>query len=133
MKAGPACPCGSGRPYAGCCGPLHGGGAAATAEALMRSRYSAFVLKLADYLLASWHASTRPASLDLAEDDGSKWLGLEIKAHRQQDEAHATVEFVARYRIDGRGHRLHELSRFVREDGRWYYLDGDIDPGRNAA
>jgi SEC-C motif-containing protein len=127
MKPADACPCGSGRPYAACCGPLHAGsGPALTAEALMRSRYSAYVLKLADYLLASWHPSTRPATLDLAEDDGTKWLGLEIKRSQQQDEHHATVEFVARYRVAGRGHRLHENSRFVREDGRWLYLDGDI-------
>ncbi len=93
----------------------------------MRSRYSAYVLKLGDYLLASWHPSTRPASLDLAEDDGTKWLGLAIKrSAQQQDENHATVEFVARYRIAGHGHRLHELSRFIREDGRWFYVDGDI-------
>jgi len=92
----------------------------------MRSRYSAYVQKLDDYLLASWHPSTRPINLDLAEDDGTKWLGLEVKRHQPTDENHATVEFVARYRIDGRGHRLHEISRFVREDGRWFYVDGDI-------
>jgi SEC-C motif-containing protein len=128
MKESDACPCGSGRRYAECCGQLHFSAKnEMTAEALMRSRYSAYVLKLADYLLASWHPSTRPASMDLAENDGTKWLGLEIKRCQQQDENHATVEFVARYRIAGRGHRLHELSRFVREDGRWFYLDGDID------
>jgi SEC-C motif-containing protein len=121
-----ACPCDSGRTYAACCGRLHSGTEiAASAEALMRSRYSAYVLKLGDYLLATWHPSTRPAELDLAADP-SKWLGLEVRRHEQQDETHATVEFVARYRIDGRGHRLHEVSRFVRADGRWYYLDGDL-------
>jgi SEC-C motif-containing protein len=130
MKAADACPCGSGRSYAACCGPLHAGSRPApTAEALMRSRYSAYVLQLSEYLLASWHASTRPATLDLSEDDGTKWLGLEIKRFQQQDENHATVEFVARYRIAGRGHRLHETSRFVREDARWFYVDGDIKPG----
>ncbi len=119
------CPCGSGRRYADCCAWLHtAGGGESNAEALMRSRYSAYVLKLADYLLASWHPSTRPPSLDL--DDGARWLGLEIKACRQQDESHASVEFVARYRIDGRGHRLCETSRFVCEAGRWFYVDGDI-------
>lgn len=91
----------------------------------MRSRYSAFVGKLADYLLATWHASTRPAELDLAADD-SKWLGLDVRRHQPVDDTRATVEFVARYRIAGRGHRLHEISRFVREDGRWYYVDGDL-------
>lgn len=93
----------------------------------MRSRYSAFVLGLADYLLATWHASTRPGELDLSDEAATKWLGLEIKRHQAQDAAHAIVEFVARYRVAGRGHRLHETSRFVREDGRWFYVDGDID------
>lgn len=126
MKPNEACPCGSGKSYAACCGPLHAGEKPApTAEALMRSRYAAYVLKLEDYLLATWHASTRPSELDLAADD-SKWLGLEVRAHQQQDATHATVDFVARYRIAGRGHRLRELSRFVREDGRWYYIDGDL-------
>lgn len=91
----------------------------------MRSRYCAYVLKLADYLLASWHESTRPSELDL-EADSTKWLGLEVKQAKQQGQSHATVEFVARYRIAGRGHRLHELSRFVLQDGRWFYVDGDM-------
>jgi len=126
MKPGEPCPCGSGQRYAACCGPLHAGERpAASAEALMRSRYSAYVLKLADYLLATWHPSTRPSELDLAADD-SKWLGLDVKRHEVQDDDRAMVEFVARYRIAGRGHRLHELSRFVREDGRWFYVDGDL-------
>lgn len=92
---------------------------------LMRSRYSAFVLGLPDYLLATWHASTRPASLD-AFPPGLRWLGLEIRSQSQQDADHATVEFVARSKRDGRAHRLHETSRFVREGGRWFYLDGDV-------
>jgi SEC-C motif-containing protein len=123
-----ACPCGSGKAYAACCGRLHAGEqAAATAEALMRSRYSAYVLGLEPYLLATWHPSTRPASLDLASDAATRWLGLEVRRHQVQDDAHATVEFVARYRIGGRGHRLHEISRFIREDGRWLYINGDVD------
>ena len=126
LTAPTACPCGSGLAYAACCGPLHlGNKKASTAEALMRSRYAAYVLKLEDYLLATWHASTRPSELELSADD-SKWLGLDVRAHRQQDETHATVEFVARYRIAGRSHRLHELSRFVFEDGRWFYVDGQL-------
>ena len=124
MKTSDSCPCGSGQPYGRCCAPWHEGAAPPTAEALMRSRYSAYVLKLEDYLLATWHPDTRPSELDLAAD-GSKWLGLEVKKHTEQDATHATVEFVARYRIAGKGHRLHEISRFVREDGRWYYRDGD--------
>jgi SEC-C motif-containing protein len=124
-----ACPCG-GKAYAACCGRLHSGAEiAATAEALMRSRYSAYVLQLEEYLLATWHPDTRPSELDLTADD-TKWLGLEVKKHALQDDSHATVEFVARYRIAGKGHRLHELSRFVREDGRWYYVDGDMMDGR---
>ena len=109
---------------------LHSGAEiAASAEALMRSRYSAYVLKLEEYLLATWHPDTRPSELDLTADD-TKWLGLEVKKHALQDDSHATVEFVARYRVAGKGHRLHELSRFVREDGRWYYVDGDMMDGR---
>lgn len=98
----------------------------------MRSRYSAYVLKLEDYLLATWHSDTRPSELDLAADD-TKWLGLDVKKHIRHDATHATVEFVARYRIAGRGHRLHETSRFVCEDGRWFYVDGDISDGRSFA
>ena len=94
----------------------------------MRSRYSAYVLKLADYLLATWHPATRPSALDLTADT-TKWLGLNVKSHALQDETYATVEFVARYRVAGKGHRLHERSRFVREDGRWYYVDGDLVGG----
>lgn len=91
----------------------------------MRSRYSAYVLGLEPYLLATWHVSTRPESLDLAAAAGTKWLGLEIRRHQHADDAHATVEFVARYRVGGRGQRLHEVSHFIREDGRWYYVAGE--------
>lgn len=92
----------------------------------MRSRYTAYTLLREDYLLATWHTSTRPASLDLAADAATKWIGLEVKRHEQQDTDHAIVEFVARYKVNGRAHRLHEVSRFVREDGRWFYVDGDV-------
>ena len=122
------CPCGSGLRYTDCCGPLHADKQIAqTAEAMMRSRYAAFVLQNEAYLLSTWHTETRPQALDLAEDRSTRWLGLSVKRHQILDERHAIVEFVARYRIDGRGHRLHEISRFVREvDGRWYYRDGDL-------
>lgn len=97
----------------------------------MRSRYSAYVLRLEPYLLATWHRSTRPESLDLADGMPVNWLGLEVKRHVALDPDHATVEFVARYKVGGRAHRIHELSRFVKEKGRWYYVDGDVDqPGR---
>ena len=95
------------------------------AQALMRSRYAAFVALDREWLLATWHPSTRPASLDL--DASIKWLGLEVKDHRVIDDTHAEVEFVARLRSgSGRAQRLHERSRFVREDGRWYYVDGSL-------
>ncbi len=92
------------------------------AESLMRSRYSAFVLQRASYLLNTWHSSHRPAELDF--DDNVKWLGLQVKAHRVLDSEHAEVEFVARSRLQGKASRLHELSRFILQDGRWYYVDG---------
>lgn len=119
-----ACPCG-GADYETCCGIYHAGAAADSAEQLMRSRYSAYALGLMDYVHATWHASTRPQLAELDSDEGSKWLGLEVKQHAAMGDQ-ATVEFVARYKRDGRAHRLHEISRFVREDGRWYYLDGSF-------
>ena len=94
------------------------------AESLMRSRYTAFVHERADYLRATWHASTRPDTLDF--EPGARWLGLEVRDHRSTGPDSAEVEFVARYRVGGRAVRLHERSRFVREAGRWYYVDGDI-------
>ena len=90
----------------------------------MRSRYSAFTLELVDYLLATWHASTRPMQLEVNEP-GLKWLGLEVRRHTVVDADHATVEFVARSKLVGRAQRLPEISRFVREDGCWFYVDGD--------
>lgn len=125
------CPCGQPARYDDCCGALHRahaagqGLAAPTPEALMRSRYSAFVLDLRPYLLASWHASSRPAALEPPER-GLKWLGLEVKRSALQDADHGTVEFVARSKLGGRAHRLHEVSRFVREGGEWFYVDGDL-------
>jgi SEC-C motif domain protein len=122
------CPCGIHKPYSECCGRfLDKGDLPGDAETLMRSRYTAYTLLREDYLLATWHASTRPEQLGLAEEAQSKWLALEIKRHEQQDSENATVEFVARYKVAGRAHRLHETSRFVREDGRWFYVDGDLD------
>ena len=123
MTAKP-CPCGA-ADYATCCGRYHGGASAPDAESLMRSRYSAYVLGLEAYLLATWHPGTRPAALDLAADN-AKWLGLEVKKHTPESADRATVEFVARYKISGRAHRLHEISRFVREEGRWFYVDGEF-------
>ncbi|HEY1589903.1 MAG TPA: YchJ family metal-binding protein, partial [Rhodanobacter sp.] len=94
-----------------------------------RSRYSAYVLRREDYLLATWHPDTRPASLRLtAQQPVPTWLGLEIRRGQTVDDDHATVEFVARYRLGGgRAQRQHETSRFVREHGSWYYLDGELE------
>lgn len=121
----PPCPCGSARPCEDCCGRLHAGAVAETAEQLMRSRYSAHVLGAHDYLLATWHPSTRPPASSLDDGGRARWLGLAVKRHAQPSAHEAIVEFVARYRIGGApAVRLHEISRFLREDGRWYYVDG---------
>lgn len=129
MPTDPPCPCGLPARLSACCGhwfagPLHL--QAPDAAALMRSRYSAYVLRLADYLLATWHPATRPAALDF--EPGQRWLGLQVLAHQRQDDSHATVAFVARSKLAGRAQRLAETSRFVREQGRWFYVDGDIQP-----
>lgn len=92
----------------------------------MRSRYVAYALGRAPYLLATWHPSTRPAPLDLEAQPPPRWLGLAVKRHEAQSNDRAIVEFVARYKIGGRAYRLHETSRFVCEEGRWFYVDGDI-------
>mgnify|MGYP003488383832 FL=1 len=135
-----ACPCGrlqgsgaKAKPlaYADCCGRFidhWDAQPAPDAECLMRSRYTAFVCERADYLLATWHPSHRPATLDF--DPATQWLGLEVRGHWVKDVDHAEVEFVARHRLGGRAVRLHERSRFVREGGRWYYVDGDMLPVR---
>jgi SEC-C motif domain protein len=117
-------------PYAGCCGRWHAGPqhlAAPDAASLMRSRYSAYVLQLDTYLLATWHPRTRPAELDFAP--GLRWLGLEVRHHRATGPDSAEVEFVARSKLAGRAHRLHETSRFVREQARWLYVDGILHSG----
>ena len=113
--------------YADCCGRyLDGGETAPTAEALMRSRYTAYTMGRENYLLATWSQSTCPASLPLAAEPSRKWLGLEVKRHEQSQPDKALVEFVARYKIGGRACRLHETSRFAREDGRWFYVNGEM-------
>lgn len=122
-----ACPCGTGRGYDDCCGRfLDGGETAATAEQLMRSRYTAYVRRNQDYLRMTWHPTTRPPSLDLEE--GVKWLGLRVvrtEAGGAGDD-NGLVEFIARFRQGGASaSRMREVSRFVREDGRWLYLAAD--------
>jgi SEC-C motif-containing protein len=132
MSTAQACPCGRvdakkrAVAYVDCCGRFvdhFNTTPAPDAEHLMRSRYSAFVREQANYLLATWHSSTRPASLDF--EAGAKWLGLEVRQHQVTGPDTAEVAFVARYRVQGQAVRLHERSRFVREDGRWFYVDGD--------
>lgn len=120
------CSCGSGFPFAACCGPFIAGlGRAPDALALMRSRYTAFTLSRTAYLLETWHPSTRPAALDL--EPARRWLGLRIVETDagEPGDVRGTVEFVARSKVGGRAQRLHERSRFVFEDDRWLYVDGE--------
>lgn len=119
------CPCGSSQAYAVCCGRWHAGEPAPTAEALMRSRYSAYVLGLETYLLDTWHASTRPPALGLAtQSPRPTWLGLSVQRHENPTDDTAVVAFVARLRMGGgSAERMQETSRFVREGGRWFYVD----------
>lgn len=118
MLASTPCPCGSRRAYGACCGLYHPGDLPApTPEALMRARYTAYVLGRHDFLRASWHPDTRAEALPPVEP-GVRWLGLEIRHMACTDADHGTVEFVARSKLGGRAHRLHEVSRFVREAGR---------------
>ena len=136
MPSDHPCPCGrlgrSNKPqlYADCCSRYlddFDNMPAPDAESLMRSRYSAFVMGREAYLRATWHVSHRPD--DVAPDPGTKWLGLDVRRHTVGDADHAGVEFVARYRPatgSGPAVRIHERSRFVREHGRWYYVDGDL-------
>ena len=132
MSAAQACPCGRmdakkrAVAYTECCGRFidHWDTVPAPDAAhLMRSRYTAFVREHAAYLLATWHASTRPAALDFEAQ--AKWLGLEVRDHRVTGDNTAEVTFVARYRLPSGAVRMHECSRFVHEDGRWFYVDGD--------
>ncbi len=133
MTLTPASPCPCGRKdgrgaplrFAACCGRYladFDGQPAPDAESLMRSRYVAFTLEDADYLLATWHPAHRPR--EVAFEPGLKWLGLEVRAHHVVDADHAEVEFIARSRLGGKASRMHERSLFVRETGRWYYLHG---------
>ncbi|GAA3005006.1 YchJ family metal-binding protein [Kitasatospora albolonga] len=118
------CPCGREAAYGACCGPLHRGEkAAATAEQLMRSRYSAFAVHDEPYLLRSWAAATRPGSLDF--DPGLVWERLEVLATTEGGAFHTegTVTFRAHYRDGGEEGSMREHSRFVREEGAWVYLD----------
>ena len=115
------------RPRGDCCGPfLSGSALPGTAEQLMRSRYSAFVECNEPYLRESWHPAFRPRRIRF--NAGQRWLGLRIVAVQDggADQDFGSVEFIARFKRHGRGHRLHEISRFERLDGRWVYCDGEI-------
>lgn len=122
------CPCGG---YQGlslfkdCCGPyLSGAALPASAECLMRSRYTAYVYHDESYLLKTWHPKTRPQSLDLI-NSMSQWIGLTVHEFHEVDETHQEVSFTAKYKDNGRAFKMCEHSRFVKEAGRWFYLDGD--------
>ena len=115
------CPCGSGQPLAQCCEPyINGNSAAPTAEALMRSRYTAYTLMHEAYLRQTWHPSTRPENIEM--DPATQWLRLKI-IHSEYDR----VEFIATYKIQGKAHRLQENSRFIFEDQKWFYVDASAD------
>ncbi|MCV7425133.1 zinc chelation protein SecC [Mycobacterium montefiorense] len=121
---GPSCPCGAGKSYRACCGPLHDGESLArSAEELMRSRYSAFACGDADYLFRTWHPRTRPA--DVTVDPGVTWIGLDVidTLAGGPDDDSGEVEFTARFESAGRTDSLHERSCFERRAGRWFYLD----------
>ena len=121
------CPSGSERRGQECCLPvIEGSSRAGTAEALMRSRYTAYALKNSDYLLRSWHPDYRPASISFVSNQ--KWLGLKIKSVQDGglDSDKGTVEFIARFKVSGRAERLHEVSRFEKQDDHWLYCDGEL-------
>ncbi|MFE0645873.1 YchJ family protein [Streptomyces sp. NPDC058877] len=122
------CPCGLDAAYGACCGRFHtgAGGAAPTAELLMRSRYSAFVVRDEAYLLRTWAPGTRPGEVDF--DPGLRWVGLEIEETTEGTpfHQHGTVTFTARYAHGGEPGSLHERSRFARHEGAWVYVDGDF-------
>lgn len=122
------CPCASGQLLEQCCGPyLQGAAFAPDPVTLMRSRYTAYVLGAKTYLLETWHHTTRPTVEALEQEDVPvKWIALEVLGHEIMAEDKAQVAFIARYKINGRAHRMQETSRFLREAGRWYYLDGDV-------
>ncbi len=125
-----SCSCGSCGAYASCCGRfIDQGVLPETAEQLMRSRYTAYTQANEAYLLVTWHPSTRPAALDLAAEKDLTWLGLNITrvVDGGVNDEQGEVCFVARWRVGGgRVHRQQECSRFVREQGRWLYVDGDV-------
>ncbi len=132
----PTCPCSPDKEFDACCGPYHAGlRVAETAELLMRSRYSAYVLEDWEYLLRTWHPDSRPAREELANEVGIRWTGLEILRTEagQPGDREGVVEFVARYKTPQGASSLREASSFLFEKDEWFYLDGEIlasDPVR---
>ncbi|MGR9046411.1 MAG: YchJ family protein [Gammaproteobacteria bacterium] len=144
MNTSDRCLCGSGLPYRQCCAPYHtGDNIPDTAESLMRSRFTAFALHNAAYLLSTWDAAARPVDIDISKDR-AEWLRLEIVGTKKggKHDSKGLVEFRAYFLQDGEEHVMHELSRFKKAGGRWFYLDGVVksigkvglqtDQGRNA-
>jgi SEC-C motif-containing protein len=127
FEAAESCPCGSDAAYSACCGPLHDGESATTAEALMRSRYSAFATDRLDYVFRTWHPRTRP--IDLSPTPAVTWVGLEVLRTIDGGVRDDTgmVEFRARFHSTGREGEVHETSTFRRRGGRWLYVDGQVD------
>lgn len=119
------CPCGSGKTYTDCCEPLHNGESAKSAEALMRSRFSAFALQLEDYLLSSWHPTTRPNQIQLEPD--TQWKRLELIS-AENDKQQGSVHFKAYYQEHAQWHLLEETSKFLFENDHWFYHSGNYQP-----
>jgi len=111
-----------------------GGEPAPTAEALMRSRYTAFVRRDGQYLLRTWHDTTRPDDLNMDDYENVNWTGLDILASEAggPGDQHGVVEYIARFKVGDQMKSLHEVSRFVHENGQWFYVDGKIMPPQPA-
>lgn len=128
MKDQNLCPCKSGKPYSKCCEPyITGKENAPTAEALMRSRYTAFVKKEVDYIIKTRHPSAGPNELEL--DIIPAWISLQIVRTEdgQENDTHGIVEFKANAIVDHKIAVLHEVSEFEKNDGQWFYVDGQIN------
>ena len=128
------CPCNSGISFAQCCQPLLSGSKiAATAESLMRSRYSAYVMRDISYVLKTWHASTRPSAIDPATLPN--WCSLQIirTEKGQVDDDEGVVEFIAKACSLQNTMELHEVSRFIKVAGQWVYVSRDVRGSRNEA
>ncbi len=122
------CPCGLKKLYENCCGSFHSGKEnPLTAESLMRSRYSAFVFKNEQYLFQTWHKSNRPKALNLANQNVN-WTGLKVLSVEAgaDNDYKGKVEFIAEFKISDKSGKLHEISNFIKEDSKWFYVNGKI-------